>query len=56
MWLKREPCYRLYTLSEGKKRAQEAPAYNTLVTAWPELARLAAQERTTESKQQDLSF
>ena len=56
MWLKREPCYRLYTLSEGKKRAQEALAYNTLVIAWLELARMAAEDRTTASKQQDLSF
>ena len=37
----RELCYRLYTLCERKKRAQEALAYNALVQSWPELARLA---------------
>ena len=37
----RELCYRLYTLCERKKRAQEALAYNGLVQSWPELARLA---------------
>ena len=37
----RELAYRLYTLCERKKRAQEALAYNALVVAWPELVRLA---------------
>ena len=37
----RELCYRLYTLCERKKRAQEALAYNTLVQSWPEITRLA---------------
>ena len=37
----RELAYRLYTLCERKKRAQEALAYNGLVVAWPELMRLA---------------
>jgi putative DNA methylase len=37
----RELTYRLYTLCERKKRAQEALAYNGLVVAWPELMRLA---------------
>lgn len=37
----RELAYRLYTLCERKKRAQEALAYNALVVAWPELMRLA---------------
>jgi putative DNA methylase len=39
----RELAYRLYTLCERKKRAQEALAYNSLVVAWPELMRLADQ-------------
>jgi putative DNA methylase len=34
-------CYRLYTLCERKKRAQEAMAYNALVQSWPEIVRLA---------------
>jgi putative DNA methylase len=37
----RELAYRLYTLCERKKRAQEALAYNALVQSWPELMRLA---------------
>ncbi|MBE0627114.1 MAG: DUF1156 domain-containing protein [Burkholderiales bacterium] len=37
----RELCYRLYTLSERKKRAAEALAYNGLVQSWPEITRLA---------------
>jgi putative DNA methylase len=37
----RELAYRLYTLSERKKRAQEALRYNALVQSWPEIARLA---------------
>ncbi|MBI5658240.1 MAG: DUF1156 domain-containing protein [Nitrosomonadales bacterium] len=37
----RELCYRLYTLCERKKRANEAMAYNGLVQSWPEIVRLA---------------
>ncbi|HET7626223.1 MAG TPA: DUF1156 domain-containing protein [Verrucomicrobiae bacterium] len=37
----RELAYRLYTLCERKKRANEALAYNGLVQSWPELIRLA---------------
>jgi putative DNA methylase len=37
----RELAYRLYTLSERKKRAPEALSYNTLVQSWPEITRLA---------------
>jgi putative DNA methylase len=37
----RELAYRLYTLSERKKRAAEALAYNGLVQSWPEIVRLA---------------
>jgi len=37
----RELCYRLYTLCERKRRANEAMAYNALVQSWPEIARLA---------------
>ncbi len=38
----RELAYRLYSLCERKKWAAEALAYNGLVTAWPEVAKLAA--------------
>ncbi len=37
----RELAYRLYTLCERKKRAQEALTYNALVQSWPEITRLA---------------
>ena len=37
----RELAYRLYTVSERKKRAAEALSYNGLVQSWPEINRLA---------------
>ena len=37
----RELAYRLYVICERKKWAKEALAYNSLVVAWPEIARLA---------------
>lgn len=39
----RELAYRLFAICERKGWAQEALAYNSLVTAWPEITRLAAQ-------------
>lgn len=42
----RELCYRLYTLCERKKRANEAMAYNGLVQSWPEITRLARETST----------
>lgn len=39
----RELAYRLYSICERKKRAQEALAYNALVQSWPEIIRLARQ-------------
>jgi len=38
----RELAYRLYLLCDRKKWASEALAYNALVVAWPEIARLAS--------------
>ena len=37
----RELTYRLYTVCERKKWAQEALSYNGLVQSWPEIMRLA---------------
>ncbi|MBE7523986.1 MAG: DUF1156 domain-containing protein [Burkholderiales bacterium] len=37
----RELAYRLYTICERKKRAEDARAYNALVQSWPEIVRLA---------------
>lgn len=44
----RELCYRLYTLCERKKRASEAMSYNGLVQSWPEITRLAGEERSSK--------
>jgi len=40
----RELCYRLYTICERKKRAQEALAYNSLVQSWSEILRLSKEK------------
>lgn len=37
----RDLAYRLYTLCERKKWAQEAIVYNALIVAWPEIQKLA---------------
>jgi putative DNA methylase len=37
----RDLAYRLYSTCERKKWASEALAYNSLVIAWPQIARLA---------------
>jgi len=49
----RELAYRLYTICERKKRAQEALSYNALVQSWPEIVRLAREgdkPRTTQAE------
>ncbi len=50
----RELAYRLYTVCERKKRAQEALAYNALVQSWPEIARLAAEKAASTPRQESL--
>lgn len=50
----RDLAYRLYTLCERKKWADEALAFNGLVIAWPELTKLALAERAKSSTQTDL--
>jgi putative DNA methylase len=46
----RDLAYRLYGVCERKKWSQEGLAYNSLVIAWPEIARLArAAPRETQS-------
>jgi putative DNA methylase len=37
----KELCYRLYTISERKRRAADALSYNALVQSFPEITRLA---------------
>ena len=51
----RDLSYRLYSICERKKWADEALAYNSLVIAWPELSKLAIATRNRQpSTQQDL--
>ena len=45
----RELCYRLYSICERARRAQDALAYNALVQSWPEIARLAQEAPVLES-------
>ena len=49
----RDLAYRLYTICDRKKWAQEAVAYNSLVVAWPELVKLAGQQRSTTPTQEE---
>ena len=39
----RELCYRLYTICERQKQAEDALRYNALVQSWPEMVRLAGE-------------
>jgi putative DNA methylase len=48
----RELAYRLYTVCERKKRAQEALSYNGLVQSWPEITRLAREGAETPQPSQ----
>ena len=50
----RELAYRLYTLCERKKRAQEALSYNGLVQSWPEITRLAREGSRARAEQAEL--
>jgi putative DNA methylase len=50
----RELPYRLYTICERKKRAQEALQYNALVQSWPEITRLARQTPSTHPQQAEI--
>ena len=43
--------YRLYTIAEQKKWANEAYAYNSLVVAWPDIQSRAAALKAVEPKQ-----
>jgi putative DNA methylase len=52
----RDLAYRLYTLCERKKWAEEALAYNGMVIAWPELTKLALAERTKSPAVQSEMF
>ncbi len=47
----RELAYRLYTICERKKRAQEALSYNALVQSWPEILQLAREGGKPQKEQ-----
>ena len=49
----RQLAYRLYTVCERKGWAEEAGAYNRLVIAWPELARLSTSRPTAKASVQE---
>ena len=46
----RELAYRLYALAERTKRSREALWYNALVKSWPEIARLAREDRSEQTE------
>lgn len=48
----RQLAYLLYEICDRKKWADEAGAYNMLVTAWPEISRLAAAGPAAEAAEQ----
>ena len=50
----RELTYRLYTICERKKRAQDALSYNAMVQSWPEITRLAVQNDNQKLTQYEL--
>jgi putative DNA methylase len=47
----RELAYRLFTISERRKRSADAIAYNSLVQAWPEIVRLAQEVQQSQPRQ-----
>ena len=52
----RDLAYRLYSICERKKWADEALAYNSLVIAWPELAKLATASQSRPREEQQSMF
>jgi len=52
----RDLAYRLYVVCERNKWSQEAIAYNSLVTAWPEIVRLTVGQEEAATAQAKLGF
>jgi len=50
----RDLAYRLYSMCERKKWAQDALAYNSLVIAWPEISKLARSAPRVVTKQAEM--
>ena len=47
----RDLAYRLYLVSERKRRSADALAYNGLVQSWLEIVRIAGEQRTSAETQ-----
>ena len=47
----RDLAYRCYVVSERKRRAADALAYNGIVQSWPEIVRIAGEQRATTATQ-----
>ena len=47
----RDRAYRFYVVSERKRRAADALAYNGLAQSWPEIVRIAGEQRATTATQ-----
>jgi hypothetical protein len=52
----RDLAYRLYSLCDRHGWTQEATAYNSLVTSWPEIARLAQNQTSNKGTQGKLDI
>ena len=52
----RDLAYRLYTVSERRKRAADALQYNGLVQSWPEIVRIAGEQRAMTATQGALAI
>lgn len=52
----RDLSYRLYTICERRKWAQEAIAYNALVLSWSDVQRLAQERKTATPTQGEMSL
>jgi putative DNA methylase len=50
----RDLSYRLYTICERRKWAQEAIGYNSLVLAWPDISRLVQERKTAGPSQEEM--
>lgn len=52
----RDLSYRLYTICERRKWAQEAIAYNALVLSWADVQRLAEQRKASPPMQGEMNL
>jgi len=52
----RDLSYRLYTVCERRKWSQDAIGYNALVLAWPDLTRLAQEQKAAGPSQEEMQL